>query len=58
MKSSKMKSGTVWCSALMLSCPKAKVKSTMRGAWLAQSVEYVTLDLGVMNLSPMWGRDY
>ena len=25
------------------------------GAWLAQSVEDVTLDLGVVNLSPMFG---
>ena len=26
-----------------------------RGAWLAQSVEHPTLDLGVMNSSPMLG---
>ena len=25
------------------------------GTWLAQSVEYETLDLGVVNLSPMLG---
>ena len=26
-----------------------------RGTWLAQSVEHATLDLGVVNLSPMLG---
>lgn len=28
------------------------------GAWLAQSVEHVTLDLGVMSSNPMLGRVY
>ena len=27
----------------------------LRGAWLAQSVEHVTLDLGVMSSSPTLG---
>ena len=27
----------------------------MRGGWLAQLEEQVTLDLGVMSSSPMWG---
>ena len=30
----------------------------LKGAWLAQSVEHVTLDLGVMSLSLMLGADY
>lgn len=29
----------------------------LRGAWLAQSVEHATLDLGVMSLSPTLGVD-
>ena len=42
----------------------AKVKSRnifsvvlkyFRGAWLGQSVEHVTLDLGVVSLSPTFG---
>ena len=28
-----------------------------RGAWLAQSIEHVTLDLGVVNLSPTLGLE-
>ena len=31
------------------------LKKKFRGAWLAQLVEYATLDLGVMSLSPMLG---
>ena len=29
-------------------------KNSRRGTWLVQSVEHVTLDLGVVNLSPRW----
>ena len=32
-------------------------KMFLRGSWLAQSVEHVTLDLGVMSLSPTSGVD-
>ena len=34
---------------------EARNKSSRRGAWLAQSVGHVTLDLGVVCLSPMMG---
>ena len=35
---------------------KMKSKNTfIRGMWLAQLVEHVTLDLGVVSLSPMLG---
>lgn len=28
------------------------------GTWLAQWVQYVTLDLGLVSLSPMLGREF
>ena len=31
------------------------VKQSIRGTWLAQSVEYTTLDLGVVSSSPALG---
>ena len=32
-------------------------KGRIKGTWLAQSVEHLTLDLGVMSLSPMLGAE-
>lgn len=36
---------------------KIEIEASSRGAWLAQLVEQVTLDLGVMGLSPMLGAE-
>jgi len=32
-----------------------QIKNKYQGTWLAQSVQHVTLDLGVVNLSPTLG---
>ena len=36
---------------------KLKTKKAKRSAWLAQLVEHVTLDIGVMSLSPTLGAE-